>query len=281
MAIGYRKFGFLLGILLLIQLILLIPVQAKTMVLIHGYLADGMSWRTTKVTQGLKLAGWKDGGGYRMTKKGMVTPRNPLAAPNAFFTVDLSSKSSIEAQAYQLAHYLNHLYALRKEPIIFVGHSAGGIVARFYLITPAHVPAQALITIGTPHLGTPTADFALLTSHSPVAMMLKATGQDTIRDSCALYTDLKQAQPNSFLYRLNQQPHPAIVYVSVIRSNKSKTKPNKYDFFVSPESQNMNNVWALQGRSLTYLTQENHFLSGKDGLFLVDILMRLSTLRLD
>jgi len=272
MATGYRKFGRLLGLLFLVQLILLIPAQAKTMVLIHGYLADGSSWRTTKVTQGLLLAGWKDGGGYTVTQQGILTPRNAFATPNAFFTVDLPSKAPIEVQAYRLGQYLNHLYALRKEPIIFVGHSSGGIVARFYLITPAHVPAQALITIGTPHLGTPSADFALLTSRSPIAMMLKATGQNTIRDSRVLYANLKTAQPNSFLYWLNQQPHPAISYVSVIRSNKNKIRPTKYDFFVPAENQNMNNVSALRGQSFTYLTQEDHFLSGKDGLFLVNIL---------
>ena len=272
MATGYRKFGILLGLLWLTQLLILIPVQAKTMVLIHGYLANGLSWHTTKVTQGLLLAGWKDGGGYAVTGQGVLTPRNPLAAPNAFFTVDLPSKATIQVQAYRLGQYLNHLYALRNEPIIFVAHSAGGIVARFYLITPAPVPAQALITIGTPHLGSPTADLALLTSRSPVAMMLKATGQDILRDSRALYANLKTAQPNSFLYWLNQQPHPVIPYVSVIRSNKNKTRPSKYDFFVPTESQDMNKVWALRGQSLTYLTEENHFLSGKDGEVLVDIL---------
>jgi pimeloyl-ACP methyl ester carboxylesterase len=276
MAIGYRKLGRALGFLLLTQLILLLPVQAKTMVLIHGYLADGLSWHTTKVTQGLLLAGWKDGGGYTVTGQGILTPRNPLATPNAFFTVDLPSTASIQVQAYRLGQYLNHLYALRNEPIIFVAHSAGGIVARFYLITAAHVPAQSLITIGTPHLGTPTADFALLTSRSPVAMMLKVTGQDTIRDSRALYANLKTAEPDTFLYWLNQQSHPAIPYVSVIRSNKNKTRLSKYDFFVPAENQNMNKVWALRGQSLTYLTEEDHFLSGKDGLFLVDILASLS-----
>ena len=49
----------------------------------------------------------------------------------------------------------------------------------------------------------------------------------------------------------------------------------QYDFVVPTASQNMNNVWALRGQSMLYLTQESHFLSDKDGLFIVDILSRI------
>ncbi len=270
------KFSFLFSIFLLTLFLLPASLQAKTLVLIHGYMADGMSWRTTKVTNGLLLAGWKDGGNYSFNQYGILLPNNLSAKPNAFFSVDLPSKAPIAVQANLLGQYLNHLYAIRKEPIIFVGHSSGGIVARLYLVTPSHVPAAALITISTPHLGTPIANIAYLVGNSPLGVMLNMAGEDDIRDSRGLYTDLKTAQPNTFLYWLNQQPHPRIPYVSIIRSNESKTRPSKYDFIVPPESQNMNNVWALQGQSLTYLTKENHFLSGKDGLFLIDILKRLS-----
>ena len=179
-------------------------------------------------------------------------------------------------QAHILGRYLEHLYAVRKEPVIFVGHSAGGIVARFYLINPAHVPALSLITISTPHLGTPSANIAYSASDSPLGILLDLAGQDDMRDSRGLYTDLKMAVPNTFLYWLNRQPHPHIPYVSIIRSNEAKNKLNKYDFIVPPNSQNMNNVWALRGQSLTYLTLENHFLSDKEGLFLVDILKRIT-----
>ncbi len=246
------------------------------MVLIHGYMADGLSWRTTEVTKGLMLAGWKDGGNYSFNPYGMLTPSNLQVGSNVFFTVDLPSKAPIEVQARILGHYLDHLYAIRDEPFIFVGHSAGGIVARYYLLIPAHVPASALITISTPHLGTQAANIAFSAGNSPLGIMLDVLGEDDIRDSRGLYTDLRVAKPNTFLYWLNLQAHPRIHYVSIIRTNKTKTRPNKIDFIVPPESQNMNNVWALRGQSLVYLTKENHFLSGKDGEFLVDILKRIS-----
>ena len=276
MATQSRKFSFLLGILLFTLFALPASLQAKTMVLIHGYMADGLSWRSTEVTKELIQAGWKDGGGYSFNQVGILTPTNLQVGSDVFFTVDLPSKAPIEVQTRILERYLDHLYAIRDEPFIFVGHSAGGIVARYYLLIPAHVPASALITIGTPHLGTPAANVAFSAGNSPLGIMLDILGQDDIRDSRGLYTDLREAEPNTFLYWLNQQVHPRIHYVSIIRTNKTKTKPNKVDFIVPPESQNMNNVLALRGQSLVYLTKENHFLSGKDGEFLVDVLKRIS-----
>jgi triacylglycerol esterase/lipase EstA (alpha/beta hydrolase family) len=251
-----------------------ISLQAKTMVLVHGYLADGMSWRAASVTHDLLRTGWKDGGHYSYRPEGMLIPSNFDGSTNVFFTVDLPSKSSIDRQARFLQRYMKHLYAVRKEPIIFVGHSAGGIVARFYLVMPTHVPARSLITIGTPHLGTPTANLALLASQSPLGILFDIAGQDDMRDSRGLFSDLKIAKPTTFLYWLNQQPHPRIPYVSIIRNNKEK-KNSKYDIIVPTESQNMNNVTVLRGQSWAYLTQENHFLSQRDGGFLVDILKRI------
>ena len=247
------------------------------MVLIHGYMADGMSWRSTKVTEGLMLAGWKDGGRYSVNQQGMLAAINPQAGSDAFFTVDLPSKAPIDVQARILGRYLDHLYAIRNEPFIFVGHSAGGIVARFYLLIPAHVPVSALITISTPHLGTPAANIALSAGDSPIGIMLDIIGQDEFRDSRGLYTDLKEAAPNTFLYWLNRQIYPRIHYVSIVRTNKTKTRLNKVDFIVPLESQNMNNIWSLRGQSLVYLTKESHFLSAKDGEFLVDVLKQISS----
>ena len=274
------KLSFLLLIFFCASFGLPTSLQAKTIVMIHGYLADGASWRTAKVTKGLLAAGWKDGGNYSYSRQGMLPAANPIAIPDAFFTVDLPSKAPIKVQTEILGKYLEHLYAIRGEPIIFIGHSAGGIVARLYLVTFGHVPARALITIGTPHLGTAVADLALLAGSSPIGMMLDMAGQNDLADSRGLYADLKKAKPGTFLYWLNQQNHPRIPYVSVIRVNKSTRNPAQYDFIVPSESQDMNNVWALRGQSMLYLTQESHFLSDKDGLFIVDILKRIISRRI-
>lgn len=269
-----EHFFSLLSKIFVFALLILIPIsslQAKTIILVHGYLADGASWYTTGVTKKLMQAGWKDGGGYGYRAQGMLTPRAPWLKGDAFFTVDLPSKAPIKVQTSYLSQYLEHLHTIRKEPFILIGHSAGGIVARYYLIHPTHVPTRAL---SSPHLGTPTADLALLASNSPLGIMLEIAGQN-MRDSRGLFADLKEAKPNTFLYWLNQQPHPRIPYVSVIRSATSKRKIDKYDFIVPAKSQNMNNIAQLRGKSWPYLTQENHFLSMKDGSSLVDILTRI------
>ena len=74
---------------------------------------------------------------------------------------------------------------------------------------------------------------------------------------------------------MNRQPHPNIHYASIIRINNTITKPASFDFIVPPYSQNMNNIWALKGRSGIAKTTENHFLSDKDGLITLDILKHI------
>ena len=134
---------------------------------------------------------------------------------------------------------------------------------------------NALITIATPHLGTPTANVAHLAGNSPIGMIASMAGGDALQDSRGLFSDLKEEKPYNFLYWMNHQPHPAIYYASIIRKNDSITKPNKFDFIVPPPSQNMNNVWALKNRSRVVLSKDNHSLNGKDGLIVANLLRQL------
>jgi pimeloyl-ACP methyl ester carboxylesterase len=62
-------------------------------------------------------------------------------------------------------HYLEQARRLREdERITFIGHSMGGLIARFFLESAhqGHVLARRLITIGTPHLGAPQAYLHLI-----------------------------------------------------------------------------------------------------------------------
>ena len=258
---------FIISILLLSA-----NVQAKTVVLVHGFLADGMSWRTTGFTVPLRAAGFLDGGNYSFNQWGMMIPRPIRTTDDAFFTVDLPSQTNLQSQESILVQYLQHLYSQRLEPITLLGHSAGGVVARLYVLDPSHIPVNGLITIASPHLGTPTANVAYIAGNSPIGMMASMVGGDELQDSRGLFSDLKEEEPNTFLYWMNHQPHPNIHYASIIRNNETITKPNKFDFVVPPNSQNMNNVWGLKGRSGVALSKENHFISGVDGLVAVDIL---------
>ncbi len=247
-------------------------LQAKTLVLVHGFLSGDKYWRTSGFTKPLELAGWKDAGSYNFDPHGMLTPRGINLKQNIFITVNLPSEANLQIQEGVLMQYMQHLQMIRKEAVTLIGHSAGGLVARLYIIDPAHLPVNGLITIATPHLGTPTANIAYLAGNSPVGMMVSIAGEEVLQDARGLFSDLKEEKPHNFLYWMNHQPHPNIHYASIIRKNKAISKPNKYDFIVPPFSQNMNNVWALKNRSGVAFSEDGHSLNGKDGLIVVDIL---------
>ena len=139
--------------LLLIFLIFSVfPVQAKTLVLVHGYMSDGMSWRHSGFTQPLRNAGWQDGGGYGFSPQSMLLPRALYLKGDVFFTVELPSQATLQVQESLLARYLSHLYSQRQEPITLVGYSAGGVVSRLHTLNPSRQSINGLITIASPHL---------------------------------------------------------------------------------------------------------------------------------
>lgn len=259
--------------LLLISIFAVSSAQARTIVLVHGFMADDMSWRYSGFTQPLLSAGWKDGGSYGYGPQGMLIPRDLMTKGDVFYTVNLPSKANLQIQESLLMQYLSHLYAYRIEPITLVGHSAGGLVARLYVLDPQRQTAvNALITIASPHLGTPAANIAHLAGNSPIGMMASMAGVDELQDSRGLFSDLKEESSYNFIYWMNHQYHPNIHYASIIRKNDSFTKPDKFDFVVPPFSQDMNNIWALKDRSGIALSTENHSLNGKDGLIVLQIL---------
>jgi len=250
--------------------------QARTIVLVHGFMADDMSWRYSGFTQPLLAAGWKDGGSYGYGPQGMLIPRDLTTQGDVFYTVNLPSKANLQIQEGYLMQYLSHLYAFRFEPMTLVGHSAGGLVARLFVLDPQRQQAvNALITIASPHLGTPAANIAHLAGNSPIGMMASMAGIDDLQDSRGLFSDLKEESSYNFLYWMNHQYHPNIHYASIIRKNDSIAKPDKFDFVVPPFSQDMNNIWALKDRSGIALSTENHSLNGKDGLFVLQILKHI------
>jgi len=266
-----NKGSLLLNIKLILFTILMgfcsaLPLQAKTLVLVHGFLSGDMYWRSSGFTLPLKRAGWQDAGSYNFDPRGMLTPRGINLKQNIFITVNLPSKANLQIQEGVLLQYMQHLYMIRKEPITLVGHSAGGLVSRLYLIDPAHIPVNALITIASPHLGTPAANIAFLAGNTPIGMMASIAGEDTLSNSHGLLSDLKEEKPGNFLYWMNHQPHPNIHYASIIRKNETLSKPRKYDYVVPAFSQNMNNVWALKNRSGVAYSPDSHSLNRKDGL---------------
>ncbi|MEM9192065.1 MAG: alpha/beta fold hydrolase [Myxococcota bacterium] len=75
---------------------------------------------------------------------------------NEVYRPRLPATAGIRARAEALRNYLE---ALGPRPVILIAHSMGGLDARYALARLALGPrVRALITIGTPHRGTPVAD---------------------------------------------------------------------------------------------------------------------------
>lgn len=252
-----------------------LQVQTKTLVLVHGFMSGDMHWRVSGFTKPLEIADWKDAGSYNFAPQGMLTPRGINLKENIFITVNLPSEANLQIQKNILMQYLQHLYKIRQEPVTLIGHSAGGVVSRLYLIDPAHAPVNGLITIASPHLGTSAANAAYLAGNSPIGMMTSFVGEKTLQNARGLFSDLKEEKPRNFMYWMNRQPHPKIHYASIIRNNKITSNPKKHDFIVPASSQNMNNVWALRNNSGVAFSKESHALNGKDGSIVIDILKHI------
>jgi len=238
------------------------PVQAsETLVLIHGYLGTGATWRPTGIVAALQQAGWQDAG--------HLFPAAPLPNPLAadaerpVYTVTLPSEAPLFVQARWLNFYLHTLQQRHPEhQFILVGHSVGGVVARLSLVHN-QFPVKTLITLASPHLGTELAELGLAAGQSPLGWITPLLGLSTINRSQGLYWELVREHPATPLFALNRQPHPDIQYVSIVRVG---------DSIVPPYSQDMNNIPALRGRALPVIVHSQHHLHPADGGLLASLL---------
>jgi pimeloyl-ACP methyl ester carboxylesterase len=201
-----------------------------------------------------------------------------MLAADRFYTVDLPSEAPVLVQVYQLQEVLGDINRRHpQEPVVLVGHSAGGVVARTALVRGDTRNIEALITIASPHLGTWRAEQALDATDIPFPFSLVTDffgGElyDTAMRSRSLYVDLVRPQPGSLLFWLNSQPHPDIRYVSIVRAG---TVDGGGDYVVPAYSQDMNNAPALHGRSTVFTIPASHGLTPQDGALLVQVLADL------
>ena len=266
-----RFFRPLLPLLLVMQTQTL---SADVLVLVHGYLGDALSWERSGVSSVLQQNGWR--------RAGVVTPTGVYPSSNGdakqnIYTLELPSMAPLVVQADLLKREIATISGLHPEDsLVLVGHSAGGVVSRLMLVRHGASNTKALITIASPHLGTSRAIEALEATDDPFPIsMIKEffAGEiyDVVRDSWGVLVDLTPAHPGNLLYWLNQQTHPDIEYVSVIRPGPVGLG----DELVPSFSQDMNNVLALSGKSVTHSLPIGHQLKPADGVKLVEILQAL------
>ncbi len=238
----------------------------QTLVLIHGYLGTGSAWRTTGIIAQLQQVGWQDNGHLFPE---MTYTRDSDDAEQQLYTLTLPSEAPLPIQTRQLEFYLHWLQQQHpNNDIILVGHSAGGVVARFSMVFNPSLPIIGLITIASPHLGTDKAELAYLLSNSPASWFAPFMGLDTLNRSEDLYRDLIRERPNTALFWLNRQPHPRAHYISIVRVNEGKG----FDDLVPNYSQDMNNISALRGQSIVIPTRGSHGLRWSDGALLARLL---------
>jgi triacylglycerol lipase len=258
-------------------------VKADVLVLIHGYLGDPGSWEASGAVSVLEGNGWHRAGIVSTDPRGGV---RLLPAPygqdkkNRVYIVSLPSNAPLGFQAQHLQIMLAFLKKRHgEEQFILVGHSVGGVVARLALVRGMVPNPKALITIASPHLGTPRAAQALDLTDSPwpievVKEIFGGPQYNTLKSSRSLYYDISGPWPGSLLYHLNNSPHPDIRYISILRGQSYMIWG---DQVVPTMSQDMNNVPQLRGKSIVYTTGTGHSLVAADGFLLTEILKSITS----
>lgn len=256
-------------------------LQADVLVLVHGYLASADTWERNGINKTLEDNGWKRGGLFARSPAGIeLLETKTTDAENTVYVVDLPSDAPVIIQSDLLSNMLNTVRQRQPgEPIIIVGHSAGGVVARMSLVRAGADNITTLITIASPHSGTTRAEQAInVTNESgPFGFVKNVFGghdYDMLKSSRGLLFDLTRPYPGNMLYWLNSQKHPDIHYYSVVRLDPVGFAG---DELVPGYSQDMNNVPVLQSQCSVITTPAGHTLVRQDANTILDILKKLST----
>lgn len=246
---------------------------ADTLVLVQGYLGSAGSWRVSGIVPILHQRGWADAGHIFVAPDGRLNSTLPPPnSVNRLYTFDLPTEAPVALQAQVLS--ANIAEVARRHPgekIAVAAHSAGGVVARFEMVTNPKTRIDTLVTIASPHLGTSAAEVGSMIGNSPLSWVAPFFGASTVNRSQVLYRDLWREGPHTMLGWLNRQPHPKARYVAVIRTADVRA-PYAGDSVVAGWSQDMNVVPALTGRAERFVSPGDHGLRTDDGLLIADLL---------
>jgi triacylglycerol lipase len=262
--------------------VLVQPVRADVLLLVHGYMSDASTWDANGVTPVLAANGWQPAGVLMAGPQGVLMPASAMqpVTPNRAYSVNLPAAAPLQMQAMHLAPLVATVRQnFPRDRLILAGHSAGGVVARMLVVGGNPYGVDTLVTIASPNLGTARAAQGLDVVDSkpffcpgPGIRFLKSLvggrSYDYLEHSRGALIDLLPAESGNVLAWLNQQPHADIRYISIVRG----TPHAAGDSIVPAYSQDMNNVPALRGRVTTLFSPAGHGLTPADGQLLAGVL---------
>lgn len=232
-------------------------------VLVPGYLGRPGNFAAAGVLGPLLASGWRDGGAVLATGWGATFTAEPLRAPRVVYQVGLPSDQGVAVQAQWLDMLVRAIAARHPQARVhLVGHSAGGIVARFLVVTRRLREVATVVTVASPNGGSELAELGRLIGESPLGWMTPLFGLPDFREGSALFRDLERSQPGTLLGWLNVQPHPDIRWVSIVRAA---------DEWVAPWLQDLGRIAPLRGRVETLVSPAGHALTPNDGTLLAAI----------
>ncbi len=170
--------------------------------------------------------GYADADVYRYSYRGGTATEHPYAATD--------TTADIRESARRLRELLARIEADNPGvPVDIVAHSQGGLVARSALtdeVDPAdgRLPkVNALVTLGTPHLGTPVATGLTMMGHTTVGQVAMAGAHALLPDKIdpAGMSVTQMAEESEFLRRLNRRPLPAGLKVTSIGAREDLAVP--------------------------------------------------------
>jgi pimeloyl-ACP methyl ester carboxylesterase len=234
-------------LIIAISLLLSLGSFADVVVLLHGYESNSSVWLNTGIHQTLS---------QKFTNQHKV------------YSIPLPSTAPLVYQAKVLSSQLQLIKAKHDEPIIMVGHSTGGVVARLLLTSENNLDIKGLISISSPHLGSNMAFISNIISGA-MPFLGELPMFDTLSESKVLYGNIRRRSP--LLRQLNVLSHANVCYVSIIRSKSFMS-----DMISTQHSQNMNNVPALRGRSFVIPSHSSHGLRPYDSVSIANAISMCS-----
>lgn len=129
--------------------------------LVHGFGGSGVVWeKNYGVVPYFESLGLRFGGTLHVAQDGKVSRDRKVDGWDFFAVSFRDPYSGIPDQAAELAFAVAEVRRLsRAQDVVLVGFSMGGLTARQYLVThPGDHHVRHLVTIGTPHLGSPLAN---------------------------------------------------------------------------------------------------------------------------